>query len=142
MPRKARIDEPGALHHIIVRGIERTKIFRSNYDRKNFLHRLSEFIPETRTDCFAWTLTLSHVHLLLRIGSVPISVLMNRLLTGYTGWFNKRHKRHGQLFQNMIGSQKFYTKSMALATRTAKALNSRRYRISRISLCKSWDTPI
>jgi len=27
MPRKARIDAPGALHHIIVRGIERRKIF-------------------------------------------------------------------------------------------------------------------
>ena len=27
MPRKARIDALGALHHIIVRGIERRKIF-------------------------------------------------------------------------------------------------------------------
>ena len=27
MPRRARIDAPGALHHIIVRGIERRKIF-------------------------------------------------------------------------------------------------------------------
>jgi len=80
MPRKARIGEPGALHHIIVRGIERRKIFRSNYDQKIFFPRLSEFIPETRTDCFAWTLI--HNHLLLRTGSVPISVLMNRLLTG------------------------------------------------------------
>jgi REP element-mobilizing transposase RayT len=104
MPRKARIDAPGALHHIIVRGIERTKIFRYNYDRKNFLHRLSELIPETRTDCFAWTLTPNHFHLLLKTGSVPISVLMNRLLTGYAGWFNKKHKRHGQLFQNRYKS--------------------------------------
>jgi len=104
MPRKARIDAPGALHHIIVRGLERTKIFRYNYDRKNFLQRLSELIPETRTDCFAWTLIPNHVHLLLRTGSVPISVLMNRLLTGYAGWFNKRHKRHGQLFQNRYKS--------------------------------------
>jgi len=29
MPRKARIDAPGALHHIIIRGIERRKIFYS-----------------------------------------------------------------------------------------------------------------
>ncbi|ETR70102.1 MAG: hypothetical protein OMM_09067 [Candidatus Magnetoglobus multicellularis str. Araruama] len=104
MTRKARIDAPGALHHVIVRGIERTKIFRSNNDRKNFLHRLSGLIPETRTDCFAWTLTPNHVHLLLKTGSVPISVLMNRLLTGYAGWFNKKHKRHGQLFQNRYKS--------------------------------------
>jgi REP element-mobilizing transposase RayT len=65
MPRKARIDEPGALHHIIVRGIKRRNILRSNYDRKIFLQRLSELIPETRTDFFEWILILNHFHFLL-----------------------------------------------------------------------------
>jgi len=37
MPRNAGIDAPGALHHIIVRGIERRKIFKDNTDRINFL---------------------------------------------------------------------------------------------------------
>ena len=50
MPRKARIDAPGALHHVIVRGIERKKIFRSDSDRNNFVNRLAELIPETQTD--------------------------------------------------------------------------------------------
>jgi hypothetical protein len=51
MPRKARIDAPGALHHVIVRGIERRKIFRSDYDYdcKNFLNHLRKLIPETQT---------------------------------------------------------------------------------------------
>ena len=56
MPRKARIDAPGAIHHVIVRGIERGKIFRSDYDRKKFLNRLGKLIPETQTDCFAWAM--------------------------------------------------------------------------------------
>jgi len=34
MPRKARIDAPGALHHIIVRGIERRRIFSDDQDRQ------------------------------------------------------------------------------------------------------------
>ena len=104
MPRKARIDVPGALHHIIIRGIEKRKIFRSDYDRENFIKRLSELIPETKTDCFAWALMSNPVHLLLRTGNVSIAVLMNRLLTGYAGWFNKKYKRHGQLFQNRYKS--------------------------------------
>jgi len=104
MPRKVRIDAPGALHHVIVRGIERGKIFRSDYDRKNFLNRLGKLIPETQTDCFAWALIPNHVHLLLRTGLVPISVLMRRLLTGYAVWFNKKYRRHGQLFQNRYKS--------------------------------------
>ena len=104
MPRKARIDAPGALHHIIVRGIERKKIFRSDYDRKNILGRLEKLIPETQTDCFAWALLPNHMHLLLSTGSVPVSVLMSRLLTGYAVWFNKKYRRHGQLFQNRYKS--------------------------------------
>jgi len=40
MPRKARIDAPGAFHHIIARGIERNKIFQDVFDRDNFLERL------------------------------------------------------------------------------------------------------
>ena len=36
MPRKARIDAPEALHHIICRGIERRKIFDNDADRENF----------------------------------------------------------------------------------------------------------
>jgi putative transposase len=104
MPRKARIDTAGALHHVIIRGIERRKIFRSDLDRANFLNRLSELIPETKTDCFAWALMSNHAHLLLRTGLVPISVFMSRLLTGYAGWFNKKYRRHGQLFQNRYKS--------------------------------------
>ncbi len=64
--RKARIDAPGALHHVIVRGTQRGKIFRSDYDRQNFLNRLGKLIPEMQTDCFAWTLIPNHIHLLLR----------------------------------------------------------------------------
>ncbi|MDD2316169.1 MAG: transposase [Desulfobacterales bacterium] len=104
MPRKARIDAQGALHHVIIRGIERRKIFRSDLDRMNFLNRLSILAPETETECFAWAILPNHVHLLLRTGAVPISVLMNRLLTGYAGWFNKKYRRHGQLFQNRYKS--------------------------------------
>lgn len=104
MPRKSRIDAPGALHHIIVRGIERKKIFRSDYDRGNFIGRLSELVPETKTECFAWALIPNHVHLLFRTGAVPVSRLMSRLLTGYAGWFNKKYHRHGQLFQNRYKS--------------------------------------
>ena len=46
----------------------------------------------------------NHVHLLLRTGLVPISVLIRRLLTGYAVWFNKKYRRHGQLFQNRYKS--------------------------------------
>ena len=61
MPRKARIDAPGALHHIIVRGIERKAIFKDNADRDNFVERLGQIISETDTGCYAWVLMTNHV---------------------------------------------------------------------------------
>ena len=53
MPRIARIDTPGLLHHIIIRGIERRKIFNDDKDRENFIERLSVLLPETKTECYA-----------------------------------------------------------------------------------------
>ena len=100
MPRKSRIDAPGALHHIIARGIDRKNIFKDDKDRDNFLERLGDIIAETQTSCFAWALIPNHFHLLLKTGATPISTVMRRLLIGYAVSFNRRHGRYGHLFQN------------------------------------------
>jgi len=104
MPRKARIDAPGALHHIIVRGINRRKIFFDDPDRDDFLDRLGDILSDSQTPCFAWAFMTNHLHLLLRTGTAPIATVMRRLLTGYAVSFNRRHRRHGHLFQNRYKS--------------------------------------
>jgi REP-associated tyrosine transposase len=104
MPRRSRIDAPGALHHIVARGIERGRIYRDDFDRNDFLHRLGRILKETKTPCFAWALMPNHFHLLLKTGQTPLATLMRRLLTGYAVSFNHRHKRHGHLFQNRYKS--------------------------------------
>ena len=104
MPRKARIDAPGAVHHIIVRGIERGEIFHDDKDRNRFIERLGNIVLETKTRCLAWALIPNHFHLLLKTGHVPIATVMRRLLTGYAVNFNRRHTRSGHLFQNRYKS--------------------------------------
>jgi len=104
MPRQARIDAPGALHHIIIRGIERKKIFQDDSDRDDFLERIGSILPECKSGCYAWALIPNHAHLLLRTGLVSIATIMRRLLTGYAIRYNHRHRRHGQLFQNRYKS--------------------------------------
>ena len=79
MPRSARLDEPGMLHHIVVRGIERRPIFGHDLDRQNFLERLEVLLPECQIECYAWVLMKNHAHLLLRSGVTGISQLMRRL---------------------------------------------------------------
>ncbi|MBM4331217.1 MAG: transposase, partial [Deltaproteobacteria bacterium] len=104
MPRLARLDAPGVLHHLMIRGIERRKIFWNEQDREDFLDRLSRLLPETDTACYAWVFISNHAHFLFRSGQVPLATVMRRLLTGYAGSFNRRHKRRGHLFQNRYKS--------------------------------------
>ena len=104
MPRKARIDAPGALHHIIVRGIEKRKIFNDNADRQRFITRLGAILSDSQTPCFAWALMPNHFHLLLKTGLTPIATIMRRLLTSHAVYFNRRHRRWGHLFQNRYKS--------------------------------------
>ncbi len=104
MPRSARLDAPGVLHHLIIRGIERRKIFWNDQDREDFLDRLSRLLPQTGTSCYAWVFIPNHAHFLLRSGQVPLATVMRRLLTGYAVRFNRRHRREGHLFQNRYKS--------------------------------------
>ena len=98
MPRASRIDAPGALHHVTARGIERRRIFETDADREDFLRRLGTLLPESDTACLAWCLMPDHFHLLLETGTVHLSTVMRRLLTGYASGFNRRHGRRGPLF--------------------------------------------
>jgi REP element-mobilizing transposase RayT len=104
MARRSRIDAPGALHHIIVRGIERRPIFKDDADKDNFLGRLENILTDTAALCCAWALMSNHFHLLLKTGKVPISTVMRRLLTGYAMYFNRKYNRAGHLFQNRYKS--------------------------------------
>ena len=85
MPRKSRIDVPGALHHIIARGIERKAVFQDDRDRDDFLERLETNLEESGTPCYAWALLPNHFHLLLPTGAAPISMVPRRVLRQSVG---------------------------------------------------------
>jgi len=104
MPRQARLDAPGVLHHVMVRGLERRPIFRDAADRRDFCARVGGLVEATALTVYAWALLPNHAHLLLRTGQRPLARCMRALLTGYAGAFNRRHKRVGHLFQNRYKS--------------------------------------
>jgi putative transposase len=72
MPRQARLDAPGTLHHVIIRGIERRKIVDDNRDRENFVSRLGDIAQDTGTAVYAWSLMSNHAHILLRSSTVGL----------------------------------------------------------------------
>lgn len=105
MPRQARIDFPGALHHVIGRAIEKRPIFVQEIYKKEFVTRLKNLLTKSSIKCYAWSIMDNHFHLLLLTGDrTPLSEMMSRLLTGYALYYNKVNKRIGHLFQNRYKS--------------------------------------
>ncbi len=104
MPRGARLDAPGVLHHVWARGIERTQIFRDDKDRNGFINRLIRLVEQKAFLIYAWALIPNHFHLVTRTAKMPLSRAMQRLLGGHAGAFNRRYRRVGHLFQNRYRS--------------------------------------
>jgi putative transposase len=110
MPRVARLDAPGILHHVIGRGIERKKIFINDTDRNDFIDRLAAIVEEGAMDVYTRVLIPNHFHLLCRTRNRSLSSSMRKILTGYVVNFNQphrkrhlrpaEHRRYGHLFQN------------------------------------------
>ena len=88
----------------MVRGLNRTKIFKSDDDREAFLERLAIVRDKTGTQCHAFALMPNHVHLLITSGETGISTMMQSLLTRYASYFNRRDNRSGKLFTNRFKS--------------------------------------
>jgi N12 class adenine-specific DNA methylase len=53
MPHGPRLDAPGALHHVMVRGIERRRIFRADRDRRLCLDRLAALVTASGAELYA-----------------------------------------------------------------------------------------
>jgi putative transposase len=99
MARKPRIHFPGAFYHVIARGNRRQKIFRDNKDYQLYLSFLGEYKDRYGFSLYAYTLMPNHVHLLIEVGEVPLSRLMQNLQFRYCRNFNIKYKKSGHLFQ-------------------------------------------
>lgn len=58
-PRIARIDTPGVIHHVVIRGIEKEAISWDQADREDFIRRLEALIPKKEKGVRALTVDLA-----------------------------------------------------------------------------------
>ncbi len=75
-----RLDIPGTLHHVIIRGIERRRIADDRKDQDRFVTRMGQLASDTGTAIYAWALMASHAHILLRSGTDGLSNFMRHFL--------------------------------------------------------------
>ncbi|MBN2586200.1 MAG: transposase [Candidatus Fermentibacteraceae bacterium] len=105
MARMLRPDWEGALHHIMVRGIDGRTVFSGESDKEDLVHRLEKLVVLNEVEIYAWAIMPNHLHLLLlRTGKLPVYRFMHRLLTGYAVAFNLRNNRSGHVFQGRFKS--------------------------------------
>ena len=99
MARKPRIHFSGALYHVIGRGNRRQGVFLDERDFKMFLTYISEYKERYGFHLYAYALMRNHFHLLMEVGDIPLSRIMQSLLFRYTRYFNRWHGEVGHLFQ-------------------------------------------
>src|SRR5437870_1206625 len=92
MPRKLRVQFPGALYHIMNRGDRREDIFLDDSDRELFLKTLGETCLKTKFQIHAYCLMRNHFHLVLETPQPNLVPGMKWLLSTYTARFNRKHK--------------------------------------------------
>jgi len=91
MSRQARLDVSGALHHIMVRGINKSSIFKDDQDKTLFVERVGKKVIDGKCSVYAWVLMDNHLP--FKSGRQGISAVMRKLLTWYVQYFNRHHRR-------------------------------------------------
>ncbi len=99
MARPLRLDFPGAVHHVMARGHERSSVFRDDADRTHWMRLLGLVAGQGRWDVHAFCLMSNHYHLLVETPEGGLSAGLHDLNSRFAQWFNRRHKRRGHLFE-------------------------------------------
>ena len=99
MGRKPRIHFAGAIYHAFSRGVDRRAIVIDDTDRRAFINVMDRCIRACGAVLHSYCLMTNHFHLAIEVGDVPLSAIMQRLLTAYCKIFNARHGRTGHLFE-------------------------------------------
>jgi putative transposase len=98
VPRKLRVEYPGAIYHVMNRGDRREPIFKDDADRRRFLDTLAEACGKTGWQVLAYCLMPNHFHLVMETPQANLVAGMKWFLGTYTSRFNRRHKLFGHLF--------------------------------------------
>ncbi len=105
MSRTARKKAESRIYHVILRGINRQKIFRTDADYQKFLYLLKRTKEITKFELYAYCLMPNHIHLLMMEGEKPLEEVFKRLGCAFVYWYNMKYERVGHLFQDRFKSE-------------------------------------
>ena len=99
MPRRLRLQYPGAIYHLMARGNGRQDIVRDDVDRD----RLQEYLGKAALRCswrvYAFVIMSNHLHVVLKTLQPNLSRGMQSFLSAYANGWSRRHRFSGHVFQ-------------------------------------------
>jgi putative transposase len=105
MPRKLRVEYPGAIYHVMSRGNRGERIYLDDVDRQDFLKTLAEACQKTDWQVHAYCLMRNHYHLVLETPNPNLVSGMAWLQSTYTIRLNHRHKLIGHVLSGRYKAQ-------------------------------------
>jgi len=99
MPRKARIEYPGAVYHVLNRGNYRTDLFSVEKAGESFEETLFQACSRFGWRLFAYVLMSNHYHLVLETQDANLVAGMQWLQSTFANRFNRTVRDHGHVFQ-------------------------------------------
>ncbi len=99
MARKPRVHYEGALYHVITRGNNKEKIFGEENEKEEYLRIIKKYKDRYGFKLYAYCIMDNHAHLLIEVGNIPLSKIMQGIQQVYTQRYNRSRKQTGHVFE-------------------------------------------
>ena len=104
MPRKLRLEFPGACYHVLNRGNYRADLFATDGAKKAFEQCLFEACTKSKWILHAFVVMRNHYHLAIETPEGNLVAGMQWLQATFANKFNRLRGEHGHLFQGRYKS--------------------------------------
>lgn len=140
MPRASRVIASGETYHLVSKGNDGQKTFRSRDDHLVFLMMLERVAMRYGWCVLAYCLMSNHYHLVVRAGDAGLSDGMRDLNGGFARWSNKRYGRSGHLWRNRFFSKHLDSDVAVILACRYVVLNPVRARVCRLAEEYAWSS--
>lgn len=96
---------PGAFYHVMLRGNRNQEIFRFEHDYSHLDRLVSVSLERYGSEVHAYCWMPNHLHLLMRVGDVPLHRSIHYFAMMYAKYFNYCYGHVGHLFQGRYKSK-------------------------------------
>ena len=99
MPRRLRIQYPGAIYHVMARGNGRQDLVRDDDDRDRLQQELGRATVRCGWAVYAFVMMTNHLHVVLKTPQPNLARGMQGFLSAYANTWARRHRFCGHVFQ-------------------------------------------